>query len=106
MNEQPPVPPLSSSGSGIERRQFPRIGITTKVQYSVVIPSIEHGTTKDISQGGLCLECNRKLALGTILRLEFDLPGNPPEHIEALGRVMWQRVQGENVFLTGIKFLT
>jgi hypothetical protein len=45
------------------------------------------------------------LKVGTILRLEFDLPGDKPEHIEALGRVVWQK-QGENkTFSTGIKFL-
>ncbi|MDD5347480.1 MAG: PilZ domain-containing protein [Candidatus Omnitrophica bacterium] len=94
------------SGGGMDRRQFPRIDIATKISYAVVIPAYEAGTTKDISQGGLCLECKRKLALGTILRIEFDLPGNPPEHIEALGRVMWQRARGEDVFATGVKFLT
>jgi len=93
-------------GGGMERRQFPRIEIETKISYSVVIPAYEHGTTKDISQGGVCLECKRKMAIGTILRLEFDLPGDPPEHIEALGRVMWQRIKADDVFATGIKFLT
>ena len=97
---------LQGMGGGMERRQFPRIEIETKISYSVVIPAYEYGTTKDISQGGVCLECKRKMAIGTILRLEFDLPGDPPEHIEALGRVMWQRTKADDVFATGIKFLT
>jgi len=95
-----------SGKSGMERRQFPRIDIATKIRYAVVIPAYEVGTSKDISQGGLCLEMKRKLAIGTILRLEFDLPGDKPEHIEALGRVMWQRPKAEDTFGTGIKFLT
>jgi len=99
-NPQPAEP-------GMERRKFPRINIATNVSYAVVIPDYEKGTTKDISEGGMCLEMKRKVAIGTILRLEFDLPGDNPEHIEALGRVMWQK-PGETlgVYATGIKFLT
>jgi hypothetical protein len=101
-----PAPVPEPSKSGMERRQFPRIEIATKVSYAVVIPAYELGTSKDISQGGLCLEMKRKVATGTILRLEFDLPGDKPEHIEALGRVMWQRSQVGETFPTGVKFLT
>ena len=92
--------------SGMERRQFPRIDIATNVSFAVVVPAYEIGTSKDISPGGLCLEMKRKLATGTILRLEFDLPGDKPEHIEALGRVMWQRPKAEETYSTGVKFLT
>ena len=92
--------------SGMERRQFPRIDIATKVSYAVVIPTYEAGIAKDISQGGMSLDTKRKMATGTILRLEFDLPGDKPEHIEALGRVMWQRPKAEDCFFTGVKFLT
>ncbi len=92
--------------SGMERRKFPRIEIATNVSFAVIIPAYEVGTTKDISEGGLCLEMKRKLALGTILRLEFDLPGDKPERIEALGRIMWQRPKTEDTYSTGIKFLT
>ncbi|MBU1998180.1 MAG: PilZ domain-containing protein [Candidatus Omnitrophica bacterium] len=89
-----------------ERRKFPRIDIATNVSYAAIIPAYEVGTTKDISEGGMCLEMKRKMARGTILRLEFDLPGDKPEHIEALGRIMWQRPKTEDTYATGIKFLT
>ena len=95
-----------SGNSGMERRQLPRIDITTNVNFTVMIPVHEVGSTKDLSQGGLCLEMKRKLALGTILRLEFDLPGDKPEHIEALGRVLWQKLKSGDTYATGIKFLT
>jgi len=91
---------------GSDKRQFPRIGVSVEVKYAVVIPSYESGTSKDISQGGMCLETNKSLPQGSILRLEFDLPGNPPEHIQALGRVIWQRTGPDGTFATGIKFLT
>ena len=90
----------------IENRQHPRVQVATEVKFAVVVPVYEHGTSKDISQGGLCLETNKSLAQGSILRLEFDLPGDPPEHIQALGRVVWQQTNMEGTFSTGIKFLT
>jgi hypothetical protein len=97
---------MSEEKGGIERRQFPRIEVKTNVNYAVVVPALELGNSKDISQGGLCLHTKRKLTAGTIIRLEFDLPGDKPQHIEALGRVCWQRSVEEDNFATGIKFLT
>ncbi len=90
---------------GMERRQFPRTNVTTNVNFAVVMPAYEVGTTKDLSQGGISLDVKRKLAAGTILRLEFDLPGDKPEHIEALGKVVWQKPKEDELFSTGIKFL-
>lgn len=89
-----------------DNRQFPRVGVSTDVKYAVVIPEYDNGISKDISQGGMCLETKKSLPQGSILRLEFDLPGDPPEHIQALGRVVWQRTSVEGTFSTGIKFLT
>lgn len=89
-----------------DNRQFPRVGVSTDVKYAVVIPEYDNGVSKDISQGGMCLETRKSLPQGSILRLEFDLPGDPPEHIQALGRVVWQRTGAEGTFSTGIKFLT
>jgi hypothetical protein len=93
-------------GETADNRQFPRMDVNTSVKFSVVIPVYDNGTSKDISQGGLCLETHKSLAQGSILRLEFDLPGDPPEHIQALGKVIWQRTNAEGTFSTGIKFLT
>jgi hypothetical protein len=90
----------------VEQRQHPRIQVNTKIKFAVVIPVYDSGTSKDISQGGLCLETNKNLPQGSILRLEFDLPGDSPQHIEALGKVVWQRTNTEGSFSTGIKFLT
>lgn len=97
---------MSEEQGGAERRQFPRIEVNTQVTFTVVIPSYNIGNTRDISQGGLCLETKSKLDRGMIIRLEFDLPGDKPEHVEALGRVMWQRpAETPGSMLTGIKFL-
>ncbi|MFA6385096.1 MAG: PilZ domain-containing protein [Candidatus Omnitrophota bacterium] len=96
----------NGSQGGMENRQYPRTEVNTKVKFAVVIPSFENGTSKDISQGGLCLETHKSMAQGSILRLEFDLPGDPPEHIQVLGKVVWQRTNMDGAFSTGIKFLT
>ena len=95
---------MSEAMGGAERRVFPRIEVNTPVTYTIVIPSYHVGSSIDISQGGLCLKTASKLDKGMILRLEFDLPGDKPEHVEALGRVQWQRPDGEE-FQTGVKFL-
>lgn len=100
MSDDQPIP-LGS----LEKRQFPRFEVTATVKYSVVVPAQEEGTTKDISQGGMCLTSKRALAQGTVLRLEFDLPGDPPVHVEALGKVVWQRTNPDGTFSTGIKFV-
>ena len=100
------IPESTESAQNTDNRQHPRVDVSTKVKFSVVIPVYDNGTSKDISQGGLCLETNKSLPQGCILRLEFDLPGNPPEHIQALGKVVWQRTNMEGTFSTGIKFLT
>jgi hypothetical protein len=91
---------------GLEKRKFPRIEVETPVKFAVVIPTHEEGVTADISQGGMCLNTRRAMAQGTVLRLDFDLPGNPPVHVEALGQVMWQRTNPDGSFATGIKFVT
>jgi hypothetical protein len=96
----------SDGQSNSDKREHPRIEVETKVQFAVVMPVYETASTKDISAGGLCLETTKSLSQGCILRLEFDLPGDPPEHIQALGKVVWQRTNVEGTFSTGIKFLT
>jgi Tfp pilus assembly protein PilZ len=97
---------MSEEQANTEQRQFPRINVATVVSFAVVMPAYETGSTEDISQGGLCLKVNRVLPLGTVLRLEFDLPGDKPEHIEVLGKVVWQRPDNAAIFSTGIKFLS
>ena len=69
---------------GSERRRFERKELNTEVKYTVLFPSINKGITKNISEGGLCLLINEQLNKGTILRVEFALPGEEASHIEAV----------------------
>ena len=91
-------------GSFAERRVSKRVELITDVQYSVVMPSYQTGFIKDVSEGGLCFLLAQELPAGTILNVEFNLPGDQPEHIKALVRVIWQRAK-DGQFLTGVKFL-
>lgn len=88
----------------IEQRTSKRVELVTDVKYSVLVPS-QSGLIKNISEGGLCLLLDERLPKGSILRVEFNLPGEKPSHIEALVKVIWQKA-GEDKFLTGVKFLT
>ena len=87
-----------------EKREFERKELSIEVKYSVLHPSYESGLARNISQGGVCILIDRNLKKESILRLEFTLPGENPEHIEVLGKVVWQKKEDDK-FLTGIKFL-
>lgn len=88
-----------------DRRRAGRVDLKTTVKYSLVTPSFESALIRNISSTGLCILINRKLPEGSVLRVEFQLPGDKPENIEALARVVWQRQEGEDL-LTGVKFLS
>lgn len=88
-----------------DRRKSERVELKSALKYSVITPSLESGLIKNISSKGLCLILNRILPEGSILRIEFQLPGEKPEQIEALVKIVWQR-QEEGKFLAGAKFLS
>jgi hypothetical protein len=92
--------------SWVERRQFPRVNVTTTVKFVMLLPTVEEGITKDISQGGMCLMTKKRMIMGDLIQLKFDLPGDKPEHIEVVGRAVWVKEKGDGFYLIGIKFLT
>ena len=87
-----------------EKREFERKELNVEVRCSVLHPSYESGLARNISQSGICISIDRNLKKESILRLEFTLPGENPEYIEVLGKVVWQKKEDDK-FLTGIKFL-
>ena len=91
-----------STGKVSDRRGFQRKALETKVKYIVLMPYCALGSTKNISEGGLCLLLDRELKKGFVLRVEFDTNDGK---LNQLVKVMWQRKEG-NRFLTGVKFLT
>jgi c-di-GMP-binding flagellar brake protein YcgR len=95
----------SQEKSSIEKRRHKRIDLVTDVKYTVVTPVPQSGLITNISEGGLCILLDNSLAPGTILRVEFNLPGEKQERIEALAKVAWQ-VAKEGKFSTGVQFVT
>lgn len=94
----------SEEQENIEKRRHKRVDLSTNIRYTVLMSTPQYGLIKNISEGGLCLLLDKQLANGSILRVEFDLPGERQEHIDALAKVVWQTAE-EGKFLTGVKFI-
>ena len=92
----------STTGKVSDRRGSQRKRLETKVKYTVLMPYCALGSTKDISEGGLCLLLDRELKKGFVLRVEFETAEGK---VNQLVKVMWQRKEGDKL-LTGVKFLT
>jgi len=92
-----------------ERRRFPRLPFNTKVEYKVLDQEEARfftTVTKDISIGGICIRLLEKFQPGTILKLNFSIPGlNKP--IIAKGRIVWVRQLSTGIsrlYESGIEF--
>lgn len=74
------------------RRKFPRLDIHLNVKYRMVSdhknPKEFHGNVLNISAAGLYIYTPHTLPIGTILDLQFDIPGSNAS-LEATGRVSW-----------------
>ena len=85
-----------------------KIGNTLPVKYDMQESSKlkYNGHTKDISQGGLCLQCedlNKSFSSkkGTELRLKISIPNEISEDVDASGRVSWEDLERK---VCGIEF--
>jgi len=91
--------------SNDNRRVYPRKEVITSLSYRVITPMGGKGVTSNISEGGLCIVLDKKIPIGTMLELKFELPGEEEAPIETFAKVMWQK-EAEGGFLTGVKFGT
>ncbi len=94
----------SKEQQNIDRRKHKRVDLSTPVKYTVLMSLPQPGLIQNISEGGLCLLIDKQLTKGSILRVEFNLPGEKQEHIDALVEVTWQ-IPKEGRFLTGVEFI-
>jgi c-di-GMP-binding flagellar brake protein YcgR len=84
-----------------DRRKYPRVDFVRKASYQFS-ESPESGIfTQDISQAGMCLLLDNEIHPGSILKLNFELPGQSYEPIDTLAEVIWQ-----DNYLTGVKFIS
>jgi uncharacterized protein (TIGR02266 family) len=89
--------PDSSGLTGRERRQFPRLSMAVEIDFRS-----EHNfysaRTHDISVGGLFIETNVALPIGTRLTIDLKLMNR---HLNAEAEVIWELL-GEGDELTGV----
>lgn len=69
------------------KQRHSRTPLGTQVTYSYK-GSYLFGSSSNLSQGGIFIQTNKLVAVGTLLTLQFSLPNNP-KNIRADGRVIW-----------------
>lgn len=96
--------------NGRERRKFVRFKQALEVSYLVKKKSsIKNGKSVDLSEGGMKLLLDEKLAKGTIINLRIGIP-ETRQTAEAEGEVVWceeaagNDPAGKRLFHSGIKF--
>ncbi|MBH0192954.1 MAG: hypothetical protein HP492_14600 [Nitrospira sp.] len=72
-----------------EVRAEPRIPLTFRVRYNMPEGQRFEGRAGGIGGGGLFIESQSPLPIGTKLSMEFSLPENPGEWLQAKGVVAW-----------------
>ncbi|MCE1229528.1 MAG: PilZ domain-containing protein [Firmicutes bacterium] len=105
-----------------ERRQFVRIPMGTTVEFQELtfsgVPDVSQSVFKDVSGGGLLLHSQREFPLGTLMKLEIQVPGwgryqktfgpaweKEGRPLGAVGQVVRVEQLDEGGFELGIKFL-
>ncbi|MBN1410022.1 MAG: PilZ domain-containing protein [Spirochaetales bacterium] len=83
-----------------DKRRFYRILINFDVKYAI----INKATSKDISQGGICIITDKPLDKEAELTLIFTLPDEVGRRIKTFGRVVWCREIDESNYEAGLEF--
>ena len=82
-----------------ERRRSDRTELTVRVDYSTV-DELFSEFTRDVNEGGLFLETEKIRPAGTLVSMQFNLPGGT-EAIRTQGRVV-HTTEGESGSPTGM----
>ena len=86
-------------GEYIER-DHDRLDFIEKVHYKSLKEPYHSVFSLNISANGMCLLLDNEVIPGTILELNFDIPGQKTKTISTYSKVVWQ-----NDFLTGVEFI-
>ncbi len=78
----------------IEQRRSARAPLVVRVDYSTV-EALFSEFTANINEGGLFIETERPAPVGTVVSLQFRLPGSE-EPIKVDGRVVWTSPERPN----------
>lgn len=83
-----------------KKRNHDRLDFIKKVRYKSLMEPYQSVFSQDISAKGMCLLLDNEVIPGTILELNFDIPGKESKTISTYSKVVWQRE-----FLTGVEFI-
>ncbi|MFQ5992098.1 MAG: TIGR02266 family protein [Nitrospiraceae bacterium] len=94
-------------GQAVHRRTAERAPLALKVRYVTTESRAFESLTAGIGGGGLFIESASPLPVGTEITLEFALPDQPLERLNAKGKVVWVRGKAERQVLfpgMGVEF--
>lgn len=97
----------SGLGGGKERRQFPRVEQAFGAQvrtYGDLGATWSAVTAVNLSASGIRFRCEETIKPGTMLELQFQLPGIS-QPLSLRGVVVWSTLQASGVIETGVEFL-
>lgn len=82
------------------KRNHDRLDFIEKVRYKSLQDPYHSVFSQNISAKGMCLLLDNEVIPGTILELNFNIPGQESKTIFTYSKVVWQRD-----FLTGVEFI-
>jgi hypothetical protein len=99
--------------SYLEKRVDERVDVKTNAKFKILSDTdgaisngYEQGATRNISKGGLCIQVNRKLTEGNVIRVEIPTPENVERTIKAFCEVQWCVKNANNSdFEAGLSFI-
>jgi hypothetical protein len=91
---------LFKSKGEYKKRNHDRLDFIEKVLYKSLKEPYQSVFSQNISAKGMCLLLDNEVIPGTILELNFDIPGQESKPISTYSKVVWQ-----NDYLTGVEFI-
>jgi uncharacterized protein (TIGR02266 family) len=86
----------------MQRREHPRFPIRLAVRYPSA-RSLLGDYTRSVSKGGVAIDSERNLEIGTEFVFEMSAP-DLPDPVEVHGKVVWTRAAGSGKYTLGIQY--
>src|SRR5262249_3806664 len=86
----------------MQRREHPRFPIRLAVRYPSA-RSLLGDYTRSVSKGGVAIDSERNLDIGTEFVFEMSAP-DLPDPVEVHGKVVWARTAGGGKYTLGIQY--
>lgn len=83
-----------------ERRQHPRLSVKVEIDFTSD-HNFYSATTRDVSVGGVFLETNLALKIGTKIEIELKFL---KRRAKIEGEIAWQLMEGDEVVGVGVRF--